>query len=225
MASDRAYDARFCQQLALRDGTSVTLRLAGPQDKEHIRRGFEALSEESRYRRFLTVKSTLSEAELSYLSDLDGDHHFALGALREREGSEEGVGIGRFVRLRDRPHIAEPAISVIDALHGQGLGTALLQHLVRAAKERGITRFQCTVLAQNEPMRHLLEASDAEIVNEEVSLGLAEVTLVLPDTTSIEAVRKSTLHQMLSQVAGGSTAIALGRRLLAVLPPFLRNSP
>lgn len=225
MPADRiyVYGKDFREVLSLRDGTTITLRLGRASDKEMLRRGFEALSSESRYKRFLMPKDSLSEAELDYLSDMDGDHHFALGAVHQGVAGEEGAGVGRFVRLRDTPQVAEPAVVVVDAFQGKGLGSILLSRLIGAAKERGITRFQCSVLAQNEAMRHILEASDAEISREEVGAGLVEVTLDLPDTSSLEAVRDSSLHRILSHVAGGSTAISLGRRLLAVLP-FRRHS-
>ncbi len=214
--SARRYDHDYLEHVTLRDGTEVQLRLTRPDDREHIRRGFEELSSESRYKRFLSPKTELSEAELRYLSELDGDKHFALGAIAREGETEKGVGVGRFVRLREHGHIAEPAISVIDSFQGKGLGTVLLRHLIAAAKERGITRFQCTVLATNAPVQRLLDASDAEIVDRETSLGYSEVTLVLPDTASIETVRESTVHRLLTQAAGGSSAISLGRRLLAL---------
>src|SRR5207244_92171 len=112
-------------------------------------RGFAGLSAESRYRRFFSAKDRLSEAELRYLTEVDGVDHFALGALHDGEGA----GVARFVRLRDRPDTAEAAIVVVDERQGCGLGRLLLTRLTEAARERGITRFRSDVLARNQAAR------------------------------------------------------------------------
>ncbi|MGZ4307295.1 MAG: hypothetical protein ACXVSL_20780, partial [Solirubrobacteraceae bacterium] len=59
--------------ITLRDGSQVRVRQGHASDKELLRRGFERLSAESRYRRFLASMPELSEAMLSYLTDVD--HH------------------------------------------------------------------------------------------------------------------------------------------------------
>ena len=48
--------------IALRDGSRVRLRQIRSSDKELLRRSFERLSGESRYRRFLAPTPELSEA-------------------------------------------------------------------------------------------------------------------------------------------------------------------
>ncbi len=73
----------------LRDGTKVLLRLVRPSDKQLLLRGFEQLSARSRYLRFLTPKAVLTEEELRYLTELDGEDHFAIGAVRLIEAPEE----------------------------------------------------------------------------------------------------------------------------------------
>ncbi len=71
------FDARYRERARLDDGSEIVLRLIRPTDKELLRRAFNTLSDESRYRRFFTQKRELSEAELTYLTELDGHDHFA----------------------------------------------------------------------------------------------------------------------------------------------------
>jgi GNAT superfamily N-acetyltransferase len=139
-------DAAYEEHAVLRDGSRVTIRPVRPSDKELLRRGFERLSPESRFRRFLSPKSTLSDAELAYLTELDGVDHFALGAIDE---AGAGLGIARFVRTQADPTVAEVAVAVVDDWHGRGLGTLLLVRLAAAARERGIERFAGQALASN----------------------------------------------------------------------------
>jgi GNAT superfamily N-acetyltransferase len=145
-------DAGYEEAVVLRDGSRVTLRAVQPGDKELLRRGFERLSPESRFRRFLTSKRQLTDAELVYLTELDGIDHVAIGAV----AGDDGVGIARFVRSAADPKIAEVAVAVVDDWQGRGLGTLLLVRLAAAARERGIERFAGQALASNQAILDLV---------------------------------------------------------------------
>lgn len=178
----RHFTADYVERAVLRDGTAVRIRLVTPEDKELLRKGFEQLSAESRYARFLAPKAELTEDELRYLTDLDGDHHFALGAVREDgDGSGEpiGLGIARFIRLAD-PRIAEAAIAVADVAQNKGLGTLLFLRLVAAAAERGVEVFHCDLLAQNASMYELIRQVSPEHTIA-IAGGVMSIDLPLPN--------------------------------------------
>ena len=50
----------------------LQIRPIGPEDKLALAEGFERLSDESRYRRFLAPRGSLSDAELRYLTVVEG---------------------------------------------------------------------------------------------------------------------------------------------------------
>lgn len=154
----RAFDPKYAEEVSLRDGTSARLRFLRPSDRERLREGLHRLSPQSRYLRFFTTKDRLTDAELRYLTEVDGENHVAIGASRvDEDGQEtEGLGIGRFVRLVDEPRVAEPALAVVDDAQGLGLGRLLLLRLICAAQERGVEVFRCDFLAVNQGMQHLL---------------------------------------------------------------------
>jgi GNAT superfamily N-acetyltransferase len=157
MATPRHFDHHYEEHATLRDGTSVRLRLVRPDDKQMFVEGFSRMSPEARYQRFLAAKSQLTAQELRYLTETDGEDHFALGAaVIAPDGAERGLGVARFVRLPERTDTAEAAFTVVDEAHGKGLGSLLFRRLMAAARERGITRFVCSVLASNEQMHELL---------------------------------------------------------------------
>ena len=62
--------AGVTRTVTLRDGTRVRLRPIQPDDKHLLVRGFERLSEDSRYRRFFIPMSELSPAQREYLTEL-----------------------------------------------------------------------------------------------------------------------------------------------------------
>ena len=92
------FNNEYREIVRLSDNTQVTLRLVVPADKFLLARGMDNFSAESRYRRFLSSKQVLTDAELQYLTEVDGVKHFAIGALH---GQNEGVGVARFVCFGD----------------------------------------------------------------------------------------------------------------------------
>ena len=184
MSEPRFFSLDYVEDAVLGDGTSVQLRLIRPEDKALLRAGFERLSPESRYARFLAPKTQLSDDELRYLCDIDHENHLAIGAVREhREGDADpgpvGLGIARFIRLAD--HItAEAAIAVADEAQHRGLGRLLFLRLVAAAAERGIERFRCEVLGSNAGMAGLL-AQIAPNRSVEVGSGVMSIEMALPN--------------------------------------------
>lgn len=151
----------------LRDGTSITIRPIQPEDRDELRREFERTSPETRYLRFLGVVGELSEATLTYLTCVDQHDHIALVATTTSPDlkSERGVGVGRVIRLKNDPHVAEAAITVADDLHQLGIGSALAVELARAARARGIRVIRAEVLESNAAMRGILEEVGAKRVD------------------------------------------------------------
>ena len=125
--------------IALRDGSHVRLRQGHSSDRDLLLRGFERLSAQSRYQRFLAPMPALSDSMLRYLSHIDHRDHEAIVALDEQTG--EGLGVARYVRNSEHPDRAEVAVTVIDDWQGRGLGTLLLEVISARAREAGITTF------------------------------------------------------------------------------------
>jgi GNAT superfamily N-acetyltransferase len=171
-------DAAYDEHAVLEDGTPVHLRLVRADDKQLMREAWQRVSPESRYRRFFSAKSALSDADLKYLTEVDQVDHVAIGAAWDRDGAEQAIGVARFIRCADRSDAAEAAIVVTDDAQGRGLGHLLLTRLGEAAVERGIDHFVCDVLADNDTMRALLhelapgavEHPDGEVVHIEMPL-------------------------------------------------------
>ncbi|MEM6995884.1 MAG: GNAT family N-acetyltransferase [Myxococcota bacterium] len=203
--SDRRFGPDYAEDFEA-DRTRLRLRPVRPEDAALLREGFARLSPESRYRRFFTAKNELTDAELRYLTDVDGEDHFALalGTLDEAGNVVEGVGIGRFIRLRDEPDVAEPALAVVDSMQGHGLGRLLMLRLIAAATERGIRRFRCDFLADNAAVRKLFE----EVVDDvafssdgSVATATMELPHVEPDHPAAEPSPKSAVARWLGLAA------------------------
>ncbi len=164
-APGRVFGPDHVEEVELRDGVRVRLRPIRPADKDKLAEGLARLSPQSRYLRFFTDKERLTAAELRYFTEVDGEDHFALGVstIDEDGGEGQGVGIGRFVRLSGEPTVAEPALAVVDEMHGRGLGRLLMLRLIAAATERGIDTFRCDFLAVNQTMGDLLRDLNPQV--------------------------------------------------------------
>jgi RimJ/RimL family protein N-acetyltransferase len=175
--------------VVLRDGSEVLVRPVRPEDKPLFVAGWAEMSDETVYRRFLQSRDALSIDELALFTELDHIDHEAIGALADGRG----VGVARYVRDRERLHVAEAAVVVVDAWQGRGLGSKLLRRLCARATENGIQVFTATLLASNEAMLSLL-----------ASLG--EISVVRREGAAIEVdvrlpVEYPTLEHVLREAA------------------------
>ncbi len=168
----------------LRDGTHVVMRHIRPADAAELRRAFDRLSPESRYRRFFGGVPHLTDASLHYLTDVDGRDHVAIVATTDGNAPETDVGLGvaRFVRLPGEPTVAEAAVTVVDESQRKGLGRLLATKLAQAARERGIHTFRADVLADNEPMRAIM--SEIGAIEREAGAGVVTYDIPLDATLS-----------------------------------------
>ncbi len=167
---------------ALPDGRVVDIRPIRPDDRERLQLSHERLSDQSRYRRFMTAKPVLTAADASYLVDIDGRDHYALVAtVAEPDAAEEAIiGVARYIRLPRHPEIAEFAIVVGDAWQGQGIARELLGRLADAAVTRGVRRFSATIFSDNMPIRHLIDGLAAGPVVRHREGNVLEVEFPLP---------------------------------------------
>ncbi len=143
------------ETVTLKSGRRVLIREIRPDDGPRLELSYRALSPQSQYRRFLASKPRLSDADIRYLTNVDGRDHLALVATTTT-APEWIIAVARFVRFAEDPEAAEFAIVVGDPYQGEGLGTEMLERLAAAATARGIRRFRATVLAENVAVHKLM---------------------------------------------------------------------
>jgi RimJ/RimL family protein N-acetyltransferase len=136
------------------DGT-VWIRLGRPEDADAVAAMHERCSERTLYRRYLTGVTEWRDVTLRRLS---GGHRGATLVVMSEDGSI--VGLGNL--FPDRPedeHSAELAVIIEDDFQGRGIGTRLLRHLLELAQRLGVQEVVATLLAENNEMLSLLEAT------------------------------------------------------------------
>ena len=140
--------------VVLRDGSTVHVRAAVPDDRVALGQFLQRLSEESRIFRFFTAVKDLSWAAKRFV-EVDHNVQHSLVALRGE--AEEIVAHGYYAL--DKPGEADVALAVADSMQGMGLGTILLGHLAAAAAAVGITTFKADVMPENHRMLSVFRES------------------------------------------------------------------
>ena len=159
----------------LSDGTQVVIRRIRPTDKRMLAKGLELLPEDTRRKRFLSAKPRFSAAELRYLTEIDGEAHFALVAVLA-DRLDHVVAVGRFVRLPGDRATADVAIVVGDPWQRRGLGRRLALMLADAGRARGgVTRFSATMLTDNPAALALMRTLVARLETGPTEQGIREV--------------------------------------------------
>jgi GNAT superfamily N-acetyltransferase len=101
-------------------------------DRDHqasdVLGGGGARSSESRLRRFLSPKSSLSDREVAFLTDVGRGERAAMTAVDGRDGSV--LGIARYTEGHRCRGVADTAVAVADEVQRRGIGTALMLRLI-----------------------------------------------------------------------------------------------
>ena len=160
--------------LSLPGGPRFTVRPITADDKPALAAFFDRLSEESRRRRFLGPKPSLSQRDLAFLTEVDQHRHVALVAV-DPEGAI--VGVSRYATWPGEPHCAELAFAVVDEWHGRGIGSALGERILAEARANGIGTLTGSTFALNEPAKALLRRLGFRPTG--VASGVAEYELRL----------------------------------------------
>jgi RimJ/RimL family protein N-acetyltransferase len=163
----------------LPDGAPILVRSIRADDKRMLEDGLRHLSDESVQRRFLTLKRSLSRAELRYLTEVDGRDHVALVAEYPGDPARRLIAVARFVRLADDPTAAEVAIVVADDWHRRGVGTLLAEQLAERARNSGIARFTATIASDNVAAQRLMRHLTTHLEGHHAGHGTSEMVLDL----------------------------------------------
>jgi acyl-CoA synthetase (NDP forming)/GNAT superfamily N-acetyltransferase len=158
----------------LTDGSTVLIRPALPADAGAVQAMHAAMSPDNLYLRFFSLSAQNAQSEASRVCREPGpDHAVLLAWLGDRL-----VGVASYEPTPE-PEVAEVAFAVPDDLHGRGIATLLLEHLVSAAREHGLRAFMAEALLENRPM--LAVFADAGLpVHRHMTDGVVELTFPIP---------------------------------------------
>jgi acetyltransferase len=173
------YPAEYVEKTSLRDGTPITIRPIRPDDAPHLQVAFSRLSPDSVYLRFLEAFRELPDKQARDFASVDYFERMAfVGTVSEIEG-ESLIGVARYAIVKAEDALAECAVVVVDEYQNRGLGSLLLNRLVRYARLHGVKTLLATVHVSNEQIMRFITHSGLPSTRKMIEPGVWEVRLSL----------------------------------------------
>ena len=158
----------------LTDGSTVEIRPARPQDADVVRAMHAAMSRDNTYLRFFSTSSRAAGQEAKRVCREPDSGHAALLAWQ----GDRLVGVASY-EPAEEPGAAEVAFAVPDDMHGRGIASLLLEHLVWQARQRDLRAFTAETMPENSAMLRVF--ADAGLpAKRRISAGVVKLTFALP---------------------------------------------
>lgn len=139
----------------LRDGSPIEICALQTQDEADMLAAIDKTSAQSLQRRFFVMKRHFSTKERVFFMDVDFQNHVAIVARVTDSGRSVIIGGGRYIVFE--PGRAEMAFVVVDSWQGRGVGSILMRHLVKIARDTGLRELTAEVLPENTAMKKVFE--------------------------------------------------------------------
>ncbi len=158
-----------------RGGLKILLRPVKISDEPLLKEFFYDLSDESLYRRFMSMRKDIPHDRLQNFVVIDYTKEMVILAILKEGERETVIGMGQYTPDEKTLQV-EAAIVVKDEFQRRGVGREIVQYLVFLGKRRGLSGVSASVLMENKPMLYLLEKSGFDIKKEGVG-GVYEMKL------------------------------------------------
>jgi acetyltransferase len=160
----------------LRDGRRVLLRPIVPEDEPLWLEMFQKFSDEAiRYRFFEQLKDTPHHVRMRYC-DIDYDKEMAIVAELTEKGQKKILGVARLCMESDKK-TGEIAFIVADPYQGLGLGTKMVDYVIRICKDLGLQSVYAVMLPDN--LKAIRLAKKLGFVTSRLNDGMIKATLSL----------------------------------------------
>lgn len=145
------------------NGREYLFRPMKATDEELLKDLFYSLSDESRYKRFMSARKDMPHERRQEFVQINYKKEMAIVVIdTEIEGPHKMVGVGDY-QVKEGQNIAEVSVMIRDEYQDQGIGTVLLEYLTMIAKQRGLYGFTAEVLADNRKMLRVFEKMGYDI--------------------------------------------------------------
>jgi acyl-CoA hydrolase/ribosomal protein S18 acetylase RimI-like enzyme len=145
-----------------RTGLEIFVRPVRISDETLLKDFFYSLSDNSLYRRFISVRKDMPHERLQDFVIIDYTRQMVILAVLRHDEHEKIVGVGQY-GIDEATHTAEVGFAVRDDFQNMGIGTELLAYLTFLAKRQGLLGFSAEVLAENTPMLHVFDKMGFDI--------------------------------------------------------------
>jgi RimJ/RimL family protein N-acetyltransferase len=143
-------------------GLEIFIRPVKMSDESALQDFFHDLSDNSLYRRFLSLRHDMPHPRVQEFTVVDYTRDLILLAFLPEDADGIPVAMGQF-NLMGETHLAEVAFAVLDDHQRMGIASEMLSTLTFIAKKRGLLGFTASVLVQNRSMLRVFEKAGFRI--------------------------------------------------------------
>ena len=172
-----------------KQGARIFFRPVKATDERAIQDKIYALPEQDIYTRFFHSLKSFSHKVAMPMAAIDYNDKMSIAAVtgkEEPESREQIVAIGQYIR-DPQTNFAEVAFTTGKDWQNRGIGTFLLQYLIRIAKEKNIKGFTADVLARNTPMMKVFSKTGYPIKTH-LESGVYELEITFDEEENKEAL-------------------------------------
>ncbi len=145
------------------NGKEYILRPMKPTDDELLKDLFYSLSDESRYKRFMSPRKNMPHERRQDFVQINYKKEMAIVVIDpEIEGPHRMIGEADY-RIKEGQNVAEISVMIRDEYQGLGIGSTLIEYLTMIAKNQGLYGFTAEVLADNKKMLKVFEKMGYDI--------------------------------------------------------------
>lgn len=151
----RPYPVNYVVDDKLKNGESVTIRPIRPEDELAMIDFHKELSEKSvrqRYFEFISLSERVAHERLIRICFNDFDREIAI--IVESTDPKKIIGTARLSRIAGTDQ-ADLKMIIRDQYHQMGIGTLLIDQLIKIARQEKVGTIIATILSENEGMLHL----------------------------------------------------------------------
>lgn len=139
------------EEIVLIKSGKLFMRPIRPEDADLIKKHVALMSDASREMRFISKSKDLAPALLARLTQVDYAREFA---LLLHDADLRPLAMANYTADRSGDS-CEFGISLLDEVHGRGVGKRLMERLIERAKQQGFQTMRAEILANNHAMQKL----------------------------------------------------------------------
>ena len=144
--------------MTTKDGVELAVRPIRPTDEEMLSDMFYDLSDQTIINRFFSMLKSMPHRKLQQFCCIDYNNEMSLVAITKEGPKQKIVGLGSY-HLNPATHRAEIAFLVADAWQTKGIGSFMMQSLVKIARAKNFKGLTAEVMRDNVAMIALMHKS------------------------------------------------------------------
>lgn len=168
-------------EFQLRDGHKVRFRHVKPEDEPLIAAAIGSASRQTLLHRFFSPITKVSPEMLRRMLAVDQSREVCIVGLIEDDPASKLICGARYIRLEQKPEMAEIALTVHDRFQRHGIGKFMMKLLVQIGLQHGIREFEAYVMNSNVAMIRLFKRIAPHHVNAHYEGDVSRISIRLSE--------------------------------------------